>query len=67
MAFEDYKDLDLKPEKATREEIEQLSKKYGVSEFHDVILRVGIRCKGTDKVKFFMTDAEKELRELLKL
>ena len=29
MAFEDYKDLDLKPEKATREEIEQLAKKYG--------------------------------------
>lgn len=39
MAFEDYKDLDLKPEKATREEIEQLSKKYGVSEFHDVSSR----------------------------
>jgi len=35
--------------------------------FHDVILRVGIRCKGTDKAKFFMTDAEKELIELLKL
>lgn len=35
MAFEDYQDLDLKPEKATREEIEQLSKKYGVSEFYD--------------------------------
>ena len=30
MAFEDYKDLDLKPEKATEEEIEQLRKKYGV-------------------------------------
>lgn len=26
MAFEDYKDLDLKPEKATQEEIEQLRK-----------------------------------------
>ena len=38
-----------------------------VPKFHDVILRVGIRCKGTDKAKFFMTDAEKELRELLKL
>ena len=35
MAFEDYKDLDVKPEKATREEIEQLEKKYGVSEFRD--------------------------------
>ena len=39
MAFEDYKDLDLKPEKATQEEIEQLEKKYGVSEFHDTSLR----------------------------
>ena len=132
MAFEDYKDLDLKPEKATREEIEQLEKTYGVSEFHDVssrareflrrkeekeqlwtslfvlltenfpndskeerdmklkklrnyneswygkeieiyapkfhdvILRVGICCKGTNEAIFFMTDAEKELRELLK-
>lgn len=27
MAFEDYKDLDVKPEKATREEIEQIAKK----------------------------------------
>ena len=35
MAFEDYKDLDLKPEKATQEEIEQLRKKYGVSDFYD--------------------------------
>ena len=35
MAFEDYKDLDLKPEKATEEEIEQLRKKYGVSDFYD--------------------------------
>ena len=35
MAFEDYKDLDLKPEKATEEEIEQLRKKYGVSDFND--------------------------------
>ena len=35
MAFKDYQDLDLKPEKATQEEIEQLSKKYGVSEFYD--------------------------------
>lgn len=26
MAFEDYKDLDFKPEKATQEEIEQLRK-----------------------------------------
>lgn len=39
MAFEDYKDLDLKPEKATREEIEQLEKKYGVSEFRDTSSR----------------------------
>lgn len=35
MAFEDYKDLDLKPEKATEEEIEQLRKKYRVSDFND--------------------------------
>ena len=35
MAFKDYQELDLQPEKATREEIEQLSKKYGVSEFYD--------------------------------
>ena len=35
MAFEDYKDLDLKPEKATQEEIEQLRKKYGVLDFND--------------------------------
>ena len=35
MAFEDYKDLDLKPEKATQEEIEQLREKYGVLDFND--------------------------------
>lgn len=35
MAFEDYKDLDSKPENATQEEIEQLRKKYGVSDFYD--------------------------------
>ena len=39
MAFKDYKDLDLKPEKATREEIKQLEKKYGVSEFRDTSSR----------------------------
>ena len=39
MAFKDYQDLDLKPEKATREEIEQLSKKYGLSGFYDVSSR----------------------------
>lgn len=39
MAFEDYKDLDLKPEKATREEIKQLEKKYVVSEFRDTSSR----------------------------
>lgn len=43
MAFEDYKDLDLKPEKATREEIEQLEKKYGVSEFRDTNSREFLR------------------------
>ena len=43
MAFEDYKDLDLKPEKVTREEIEQLEKKYGVSEFRDTSSREFLR------------------------
>lgn len=43
MAFEDYKDLDLKPEKATREEIKQLEKKYGVSEFRDTSSREFLR------------------------
>lgn len=43
MAFEDYKDLDVKPEKATREEIEQLKKKYGVSEFCDISSREFLR------------------------
>lgn len=39
MVFEDYKDLDVKPENATKEEIEQLAQKHGVSEFHDVSSR----------------------------
>lgn len=43
MAFEDYKNLDLKPEKATREEIEQLEKKYGVSELRDTSSREFLR------------------------
>ena len=43
MAFEDYKDLDLKPEKATREEIKQLEKKYVVSEFRDTSSREFLR------------------------
>ena len=43
MAFEDYKDLDVKPEKATQEEIEQLRKKYGVSEFRDTSSREFLR------------------------
>ena len=33
MAFKDYQDLDLKPEKATREEIEQLSKNMEYQSF----------------------------------
>lgn len=33
MAFEDYKDLDLKPEKATQEEIEQLRKNMEYQSF----------------------------------
>jgi len=32
MAFEDYKDLDGRPEKASKEEIEALRRKYGVDE-----------------------------------
>ena len=43
MAFEDYKDLDVKPEKATREEIEQLENKYGVSDFCDTSSREFLR------------------------
>ena len=43
MAFEDYKDLDLKPEKATQEEIKQLEKKYGVSELRDTSSREFLR------------------------
>ena len=43
MAFEDYKDLDVKPEKATREEIEYLEKKYGLSEFRDTSSREFLR------------------------
>lgn len=43
MAFEDYKNLDLKPEKATREEIEYLEKKYGLSEFRDTSSREFLR------------------------
>ena len=39
MAFEDYKDLDLKPEKATRDESKPLEKKYGVSESRDTSSR----------------------------
>lgn len=39
MTFEDYKDLDVKPEKATQEEIEQLAKKYEVTEFYDASSR----------------------------
>ena len=33
MAFEDYKDLDLKPEKATQEEIEQLERNMEYQSF----------------------------------
>lgn len=43
MAFEDYKNLDATPEKATQEELEQLEKKYGVSEFHDTSSREFLR------------------------
>lgn len=32
MAFVDYKDLDGRPEKASKEEIEALRRKYGVDE-----------------------------------
>lgn len=37
--YKDSKDLDVKPEKATQEEIEQLAKKYEVTEFYDASLR----------------------------
>ena len=133
MAFEDYKELDLSPEKATQEEVTQLAEKYGVSDFYEdasksrkflyekeqkdnlwtqlwnllvvnfpddsvedtrikfktlknydqswygkkivlyapnfrgTVLRVGIQCEGTDKAKFFITDAGIELMEGLKL
>lgn len=30
MAFKDYKDLDLKPEKVDKKELKELRKKYGV-------------------------------------
>ena len=47
--------------------VRDIQQKYNIQKFHDVILRVGICFKGTNEAKFFMTDAEKELRELLKL
>ncbi len=34
MAFENYKDLDGRPEKVTSEEIEVLKKKYGVNDYN---------------------------------
>lgn len=39
MAFEDYQKLDLKSEETTQRELEQLRKKYGVSEFYDTSSR----------------------------
>ena len=33
MGFEDYKELDSRPEEASEEEIKELAKKYGVSDF----------------------------------
>jgi len=33
MGFEDYKELDSRPEEASKEEIKELAKKYGVSDF----------------------------------
>jgi len=38
-----------------------------IPKFRWITLRVGICCEGTNKAMFFITDAEKELRELLKL
>lgn len=39
MSLKNYKDLDLKPEKATQEELEQLRRKYGVSDLFDTSSR----------------------------
>lgn len=33
MGFEDYKELDSRPEEASEEEIRELAKKYDVSDF----------------------------------
>lgn len=33
MEFEDYKELDSRPEEASEEEIKELAKKYGVLDF----------------------------------
>lgn len=33
MGFEDYKELDSRPEEASEEEIKELTEKYGVSDF----------------------------------
>lgn len=33
MGFEDYKELDSRPEEASEEEIKELAEKYGVSDF----------------------------------
>ena len=35
MAFEDYKELEKEPEKATVEEIKELAKKYGIKDFFE--------------------------------
>ena len=39
MSLKNYKDLDLKPENATQEELEQLRRKYGVSDLFDTSSR----------------------------
>ena len=33
MGFEDYKEIDSRPEEASEEEIKELAEKYGVSDF----------------------------------
>lgn len=43
MPLKNYKDLDLKPEKATQEELEQLRRKYRVSDLFDTSSREFLR------------------------
>lgn len=51
MAFKDYKDLDSKPEKVTQEELEQVKKKYEVSDFDDISKGREFLCRQEEKNK----------------